>query len=159
MLCWLLSVSFGQACADYAKENPILLVLLILLGVAFIGVGGFILYIFLMGKKNAPLAEEHIKNEPETTAEEGKPEQTEEGKPEATAEENKPEQAEEAKPEATAEEAKPETTAEEAKPEATAEEAKPETTVEEAKPETTVEENADDTNEQPEENAGEKPQA
>ena len=58
MLCWLLSVSFGQACADYAKENPILLVLLILLGVAFIGVGGFILYIFLMGKKNAPLAEE-----------------------------------------------------------------------------------------------------
>ena len=104
MLCWLLSVSFGQACADYAKENPILLVLLILLGVAFIGVGGFILYIFLMGKKNAPLAEEHTKNEPETTAveakpettaEEAKPEQAEEGKPEATSEENKPEQAEE----------------------------------------------------------------
>ena len=100
MLCWLLSVSFGQACADYAKENPILLVLLILLGVAFIGVGGFILYIFLMGKKNAPLAEEHIKNEPETTVEEAKPE--------TTVEEAKPEQAEERKPEATAEENKPE---------------------------------------------------
>ena len=132
MLCWLLSVSFGQACADYAKENPILLVLLILLGVAFIGVGGFILYIFLMGKKNAPLAEEHTKNEPETTAVEAKPETTaEEAKPETTAEEAKPEQAEEGKPEATSEENKPEQ----------------------------AEEKASDANEEPEKNAGDKPQA
>ena len=67
VLCWLLSVSFSQACADYAKENPLLLVLLILLGVAFVGVGGFILYLFLMGKKNAPAQEEALEVKTETT--------------------------------------------------------------------------------------------
>jgi cytoskeletal protein RodZ len=80
VLCWLLSVSFSQACADYAKENPLLLVLLILLGVAFVGVGGFILYLFLMGKKNAPAQEEPTEIKTETTeapAEEAKSETTE----------------------------------------------------------------------------------
>ena len=78
VLCWLLSVSFGQACADYAKENPFLLVLLILLGVAFIGVGGFILYVFLMGKKNVhSTQEENVEIQPETAVEEKKAEPTE----------------------------------------------------------------------------------
>lgn len=77
VLSWLLSVSFGQACADYAKENPFLLVLLILLGVAFVGVGGFILYVFLMGKKNVhSTQEENVEIQPETAVEEKKAEPT-----------------------------------------------------------------------------------
>ena len=84
MLCWLLGVSFGQACADYTKENPFLLVLLIVLGVAFVGVGGFILYLFIMGKKKASIINETENAEGTAEAKsEAKAEETEEAKSEA----------------------------------------------------------------------------
>ena len=95
MLCWLLGVSFGQACADYTKENPFLLVLLIVLGVAFVGVGGFILYLFIMGKKKASIINETENAEGTETAQSQATAQTAEAKSEAKAEET-----EEAKSEA-----------------------------------------------------------
>ena len=123
MLCWLLGVSFGQACADYTKENPFLLVLLIVLGVAFVGVGGFILYLFIMGKKKASIINETENAEGTETAQSQATAQTAEVNSEAKAEETaevkseaKAEETEEVKSEAKAEET------EEAKSEAKAEE-------------------------------------
>ena len=95
MLCWLLGVSFGQACADYTKENPFLFVLLIVLGVAFVGVGGFILYLFIMGKKKASLQEETENAEgtetaqPVQTASQQEKAETAQPQPKAQAEEVK----------------------------------------------------------------------
>lgn len=69
MLYCLLKVSLTQSLAEYCKKNPLLVVLMCILLAAALGVGGYMLYLWLSNKEKttAQQASENTATEKEET--------------------------------------------------------------------------------------------